>query len=129
MFPFVIFRSDEKVPVRTYGVTAVMQIDASPILSKATKTAKMEAEQILKEAKEVNKEIKLNKPLPKRSILSDIKNAEKWTKPPSKKPKLDDIQGQENEKKVKEVKVKKVSKSKQKPLLKGQMKMTSFLRM
>ena len=122
-------RSDEKVPVRTYGVTAVMQIDASPILSKATKTAKMEAEQILKEAKEVNKEIKLNKPLPKRSILSDIKNAEKWTKPPSKKPKLDDIQGQENEKKVKEVKVKKVSKSKQKPLLKGQMKMTSFLRM
>ena len=129
MFPFVIFRSDEKVPVRTYGVTAVMQIDASPILSKATKTAKMEAEQILKEAKEVNKEIKLKKPLPKRSILSDIKNAEKWTKPPSKKPKLDDIQGQENEKKVKEVKVKKVSKSKQKPLLKGQMKMTSFLRM
>ena len=106
-----------------------MQIDASPILSKTTKTAKMEAEQILKEAKEVNKEIKLNKPLPKRSILSDIKNAEKWTKPPSKKPKLDDIQGQENEKKVKEVKVKKVSKSKQKPLLKGQMKMTSFLRM
>ena len=129
MLSFVIFRSDEKVPVRTYGVTAVMQIDASPILSKATKTAKMEAEQILKEAKEVNKEIKLNKPLPKRSILSDIKNAEKWTKPPSKKPKLDDIQGQENEKKVKEVKVKKVSKSKQKPLLKGQMKMTSFLRM
>ena len=129
MFPFVIFRSDEKVPVRTYGVTAVMQINASPILSKATKTAKMEAEQILKEAKEVNKEIKLKKPLPKRSILSDIKNAEKWTKPPSKKPKLDDIQGQENEKKVKEVKVKKVSKSKQKPLLKGQMKMTSFLRM
>ena len=126
---FSFFRSDEKVPVRTYGVTAVMQIDASPILSKATKTAKMEAEQILKEAKEVNKEIKLNKPLPKRSILSDIKNAEKWTKPPSKKPKLDDIQGQENEKKVKEVKVKKVSKSKQKPLLKGQMKMTSFLRM
>ena len=54
-------RSDEKVPVRTYGVTAVMQIDASPILSKATKTAKMEAEQILKEAKEVNKEIKLKK--------------------------------------------------------------------
>ena len=129
MFPFVIFRSDEKVPVRTYGVTAVMQIDASPILSKTTKTAKMEAEQILKEAKEVNKEIKLNKPLPKRSILSDIKNAEKWTKPPSKKPKLDDIQVQENEKKAKEVKVKKVSKSKQKPLLKGQMKMTSFLRM
>ena len=129
MFPFVIFRSDEKVPVRTYGVTAVMQIDASPILSKATKTAKMEAEQILKEAKEVNKEIKLKKPLPKRSILSDIKNAEKWTKPPSKKPKLDDIQGQENEKKVKEVQVKKVNKSKQKPLLKGQMKMTSFLRM
>ena len=129
MFSFVIFRSEEKVPVRTYGVTAVMQIDASPILSKATKTAKMEAEQILKEAKEVNKEIKLNKPLPKRSILSDIKNAEKWTKPPSKKPKLDDIQGQENEKKVKEVQVKKVNKSKQKPLLKGQMKMTSFLRM
>ena len=129
MLSFVIFRSDAKVPVRTYGVTAVMQIDASPILSKATKTAKMEAEQILKEAKEVNKEIKLKKPLPKRSILSDIKNAEKWTKPPSKKPKLDDIQGQENEKKAKEVKVKKVSKSKQKPLLKGQMKMTSFLRM
>ena len=129
MLSFVIFRSDAKVPVRTYGVTAVMQIDASPILSKATKTAKMEAEQILKEAKEVNKEIKLKKPMPKRSILSDIKNAETCTKPPSKKPKLDDIQGQENEKKVKEVKVKKVSKSKQKPLLKGQMKMTSFLRM
>ena len=75
-----------------------MQIDTSPILSKATKTAKMEAEQILKEAKEVNKEIKQKKPLPKRSILSDIKNAEKWTKPPSKKPKLDDIQGEENAK-------------------------------
>ena len=75
----------------------------------------------------------------------DIKNAEKWTKPPSKKPKLDDIQGEENAKvkvakkpKLNDIKgqenerakvVKKVSKSKQKPLLKGQMKMTSFLRM
>ena len=141
----LVLKSDEKVPVRTFGVTAVMQVDSSPKLSKMSKIAeqaKNEAEQALKEAKAVNKEIKLNK-APKRSILADIKNAEKWTKQPTKKPKLEvldenetkstkkrtlDIKGEENATKPKETKPKKKSSKAQKPLLRGQMKMTSFLR-
>ena len=142
----LVLKSDEKVPVRTFGVTAVMQVESSPKLTKVSKIAeqaKNEAEEALKEARAVNKVIKVNKALSKRSILSDIKNAEKWTKQPAKKLKLEvfdendtkgtkkrnlDIKGEENATKPKDTKPKKKSSKAQKPLLKGQMKMTSFLR-
>ena len=98
-----------------------------------------EADIALKEAKEA---IRPKGKSSKRTILGELKNVEKWEKlhddkpskeadKPSKKAKIVDLSGQENEnltqKSQKPVKnVKKTTKKKQPTLLKGQTKMTAF---
>jgi hypothetical protein len=166
-----ILRSSEK-DVKTGGVTLSVSAfaaspsgleAASPKLSKVILRGKLEAEQALDEAKKAVKP----KKAPRRTILGDLKNVEKWNKvvnkanandeeeeeeeqqqqaPAEKKAKIEkkkpkskllDIKGQENEPSsqkdvaaVKKAAKKQPSKKKAPPaLLKGQMKMTAFLRM
>jgi len=99
------------------------------------------AEEALKDAKAVKAPPKSK--IPKRSILTDIKNFDKKAVSEDKKRKLDlngeengpskkkqfDITGEENASvKTKKPTLKQSSKKKQPVLLKGQMKMTAFLR-
>ena len=116
-------------------------------ISEQIKKGLEEAEKALKDAKTAVRPTKTKSS--KRTILSDLKNVEKWEKvsdlknkksedlkpsdKPAKRPKLDDISGQENAtKKTEKVEVSKKAagggKKKQPALLKGQMKMTSFFR-
>ena len=148
----LILRSNER-NVRTDGATSVMSAESSTPNSKVSKVIRegmKAAEEALQDAKNAPKPPKSK--LSKRSILTDIKNVDKWSKkdaaeqnkkrkldltgedgnaPPTNKKKLVDLTGEENESvvKLKSTTAKKsISKKKQPVLLKGQMKMTAFLR-
>ena len=146
----LILRSSDK-NLRTEGATLAMCAESStPKVSKVIRDGMKAAEEALKDAKAAPKPPKQK--LSKRSILTDIKNVDKWSKKQEaaektdrKKRKLDltggendkasskkkqlDIIGEENEAPNKKKPTSKQSSKKKQPvLLKGQMKMTAFLR-
>ena len=124
----LILRSNEK-NLRTEGTTLAMPAESStPKVSKVIENGLKAAEEALKEAKNLPKPPKISK----RSILKDIKNVDKWSKMEEKQKKTEekkrklDLTGAENAK----IPVAKKKKEKKQPaLLKGQTKMTAFLRL
>ena len=140
----LILKSSE-IKVRTDGTTLVMSEEkekySTPKKISAIVAEGLEiANEALKDAKNAPK---APRNLPKRSILKEIRNVEKWTKmeenlkdpgdditqkEKTKKRKLD-ITGQENELSLAKKKTTDKKTKKKQQLLKGQMKMTAFLRL